>query len=186
MNRAFTAITQYLQGALLLKVGDQNQAIYGFIGNACNALSKYVDNNVVESLHISKTWRFGSEIAIVANTLLRCVKGKSRMDLIVGCGPPGRILNTEDFVLNELGGSQMAIICRSNIKVLWRSIWMMRINVKVEIICQDLNQYFKPFWQTSAKVERMISSLCCITNDTVEIELSRVRTELLPYFIKCI
>lgn len=56
----------------LVVVGDSHQAIYAF-RNAVNSLNKFSHR---DEFHLSKSFRFGSNIAHAANTILKSLKGE--------------------------------------------------------------------------------------------------------------
>lgn len=70
------------QSARLIMVGDPHQSIFGFRG-AVNAMERVQAD---ETLHLTRSFRFGSGIADIANMLLGRLKGESR--LLVGAGEP--------------------------------------------------------------------------------------------------
>ena len=70
----------------LLCIGDRHQSIYAFRG-AINAMETYSAMPNAKSLSLTKTWRFGEEIADVATTLLREFKGER--ESIKGMGTAG-------------------------------------------------------------------------------------------------
>lgn len=69
--------------AKMLLIGDRHQAIYGF-RKAHNAMELFSAMGATV-LKMPKTWRFGPDIANVANALLRHFKGETTS--IVGAGP---------------------------------------------------------------------------------------------------
>jgi hypothetical protein len=89
------------QSIPVIYVGDSNQAIYGFRG-ATDELNKV---QAAFDLPLTKSWRFGPEIAGMGNRFLQFSGAKHR---VVGGGPAGRIL--------EPGSMEMpdAVITRSN------------------------------------------------------------------------
>lgn len=68
---------QYEQGAKIILLGDAHQSIYEFNG-AVNAMSvdNLPDDGRVQVLPLTQSWRFGSNIAQIANLLLSELKGE--------------------------------------------------------------------------------------------------------------
>src|SRR3989344_1629329 len=72
--------------ARILCIGDRHQSIYGFRGSI-DAMTDFASMGGAEVLHLTKTWRFGQEIADLANILLNELKGEKTR--IIGAGTPG-------------------------------------------------------------------------------------------------
>ncbi|XP_076469328.1 F-box DNA helicase 1-like isoform X1 [Babylonia areolata] len=85
-------------------VGDQHQQIYAFRG-AVNAMEGLVAS---KTFYLTQSFRFGPEIAQVANTLLENLKNDTSRN-IVGHGTPGTING------DQVG--QLAVLCRTNYSV---------------------------------------------------------------------
>ncbi|XP_028410868.1 F-box DNA helicase 1-like [Dendronephthya gigantea] len=101
-------------------VGDPHQQIYGFRG-ATNSMSQ------VEATHVyylTQSFRFGSEIASVASSLLDILKGV-RSKNIVGVSKPG------SFHGEHVG--QIAIICRTNFSLFNNAVLVCTRNNKTRI-----------------------------------------------------
>jgi hypothetical protein len=73
------------QDVQVVMVGDSNQAIYGFRG-AIDELDKI---EASYDLPLTKSFRFGEEVASVGNRFLSTLKSKFR---IIGAGRPGEVL----------------------------------------------------------------------------------------------
>ena len=101
-------------------VGDPHQQIYGFRG-ATNAMAR------VEATHVyylTQSFRFGSEIASVASSLLDILKGV-RNKSIVGVSKPG------GFHGDHVG--QIAVICRTNFALFNNAVLTCTRNNKTRI-----------------------------------------------------
>ena len=96
------------QGIQKVYVGDENQAIYGFRG-AENQLENVSAPN---DLPLTKSWRFGPEIAGIGNRFLTLLGAKTRVE---GGGPSGTIVEPDsmqnaDAVLVRTNGGGLAAI----------------------------------------------------------------------------
>ena len=96
------------QGIQKVYVGDENQAIYGFRG-AENQLENVSAPN---DLPLTKSWRFGPEIAGIGNRFLTLLGAKTRVE---GGGPSGTIVEQDsmqnaDAVLVRTNGGGLAAI----------------------------------------------------------------------------
>lgn len=99
---------QLLKEKNLYVVGDENQSIYGF-RYANNAMSQFESMYVDKEVHVlDKTYRFGSEIARAANSIIE-LKGKQNFVRVVGSA------DRKDILVKKISNSQkMAIISRKN------------------------------------------------------------------------
>lgn len=86
-------------------VGDENQQIYGFRGSV-NALEKF---KVSRTFSLTQSFRFGAEIAYLANCYLQKAKKKTRK-ILVGT-------DKDSFVDGRKINGNLVIICRSNAQV---------------------------------------------------------------------
>ena len=100
------------QKVLKILVGDQHQQIYSFRG-AVNALDLVMESSLtsVRANHIlTQSFRFGADIAFLANSCLRGLVGSGGPDL-VGSSKP-------DFVAGSLtkgqGKGKTAVLRRTN------------------------------------------------------------------------
>lgn len=82
-NPVIVDVIRKQRSANMLLIGDRHQAIYGF-RKANNAMELFCDMGATV-LKIPKTWRFGPDIARVANALLFHFKNEDTE--IVGAGP---------------------------------------------------------------------------------------------------
>jgi hypothetical protein len=82
-------------------VGDENQAIYGFRGSE-NQLESV---EAPHDLPLTKSWRFGPQVAGMGNRFLKLLKARHRVE---GGGPAGEILERGEMTDPE------AILVRSN------------------------------------------------------------------------
>ncbi|XP_072178735.1 F-box DNA helicase 1-like [Diadema setosum] len=89
------------QNCAKILVGDPHQQIYSFRG-ATNAMAQVTATRIYR---LTESFRFGPEIAYVANCLLESLKNETKRT-IIGTGPPGHVLG------KSIG--QVATICRSN------------------------------------------------------------------------
>ncbi|XP_071504710.1 F-box DNA helicase 1-like [Diadema antillarum] len=89
------------QNCAKILVGDPHQQIYSFRG-ATNAMAQVTATRIYR---LTESFRFGPEIAYVANCLLESLKNETKRS-IIGTGPPGHVLG------QSIG--QVATICRSN------------------------------------------------------------------------
>ena len=99
-------ITQQMQhGTQLVFVGDADQSINGFMG-AVDALSELEKVDGVKSTVLNKSFRFGPEVAEVANNVLAWFSGAR----IEGAGKPSTIgeVSVPDAVLTRTNGTAMA------------------------------------------------------------------------------
>jgi len=90
------------QQTTIVAVGDSAQSIYGFRG-AINALDKF---SADERLHLTKSFRFGRGIALLASQLLSSFKGIDKP--IIGAGEPRNTRYSIDF------DKTLAVIARTN------------------------------------------------------------------------
>ena len=69
-------------------VGDSHQQIYNFTGatNVLDGISKRVQPELITHRRLARSFRFGKDIAHVANSILR-VKGKNESALVIGARP---------------------------------------------------------------------------------------------------
>lgn len=108
------------QKAQQIYVGDSHQQIYSFRG-AIDAMDKVPG----EELPLTKSWRFGPQIADWANQILLLL-GEQRM--VVGGGPEGRVLD---------GGGHSdsgAVLCRGNAGVVRETVMALNRGSKVAVV----------------------------------------------------
>mmetsp|Transcript_359 Transcript_359/g.399 ORF Transcript_359/g.399 Transcript_359/m.399 type:complete len:1047 (-) Transcript_359:284-3424(-) len=120
-----------------LLVGDQHQAIYSFLG-AENALdiSEYITPETkVRVFRLSKCFRFGPEVATIANGILTTMKGPQRQILVgsrstSGRGiftmTPSRALLATYHATNKSSNEKVACISRTNRGVIYEALGFVR------------------------------------------------------------
>jgi superfamily I DNA/RNA helicase len=120
--------------SLLVLVGDPSQAIYGFTG-ARDSMSRFEKSGVsYESLTLSESWRFGSDIAGAANTLLEQTERDMR---IVGRGPEGEVLH---HLSPEIHETPSVYVCRSNFDVIEAALEAVSNGMRVDTSSVDLSE----------------------------------------------
>ncbi len=92
------------QTAQLIAVGDESQAIYGWRG----AVDAMGDFPATQRTSLTKSFRFGPEVAAEANVFLNLLDAPIRVE---GAGPAGAV---EDFDIIEAD----AVLCRTNASVI--------------------------------------------------------------------
>lgn len=102
-------------------VGDGHQAIFGF-RLATNAMDKFQAD---ETLYLTKSFRFGQEIADVANFLLSTYKGETKE--IIGSSERGRI-----GVISPR--EPVAVVARGNATLFGEAISAMKAGKKVHFV----------------------------------------------------
>ena len=111
-NPATLEILNKARAPYRVSVGDNYQAIYAFRGSV-NALSALSAQEGARTISLTQTWRFGPEIAGMANRALR-VCGETAP--LVGSGPSGRLVEPKDIVsLGRDAPGTTAILTRGNI-----------------------------------------------------------------------
>lgn len=112
----------------LVVVGDTHQAIYGF-RNAINSLDKFSHR---DEFHLSKSFRFGSNIAYAANAILKALKGEQ----ITLTGSSVKDMIVDKFDKDE----RFTIISRTNAALFLRAIQAVDSNKKIHFIT-GFNKY---------------------------------------------
>lgn len=111
-NPATLAILNRAKAPFRVSVGDNYQAIYGFRGNV-NALAALSGQPGARTIALTQTWRFGPEIADMANRVLR-VCGETTP--LIGSGPSGRLVEPRDIInLGREAPGTTAVLTRGNI-----------------------------------------------------------------------
>lgn len=106
-------------GLPILAVGDPYQQIYSWRG-AENALQQLPG----KELYLTKSFRFGEDIATVARRILGSIPGGGPTQRLIGAGP-GNIENHE--------GPKGAVICRTNIGMLDEAINYLNKGYRVHV-----------------------------------------------------
>eukprot|EP00026_Physarum_polycephalum_P003322 Phypoly_transcript_03332.p1 GENE.Phypoly_transcript_03332~~Phypoly_transcript_03332.p1 ORF type:complete len:825 (+),score=123.95 Phypoly_transcript_03332:336-2477(+) len=99
-------LTAEVGSAGLIMVGDPHQQIYAFRG-AVDAMRRF-ETGTIRRLNLSQSFRFGAEIATLANVVLYTLKRERKA--IFGMGRPSSI-----FIHPEDAPATRTIICRSNL-----------------------------------------------------------------------
>jgi superfamily I DNA/RNA helicase len=106
----------------LVVVGDSHQAIYAF-RNAINSLNKFSHR---DEFHLSKSFRFGSNIAHAANTILKSLKGEQIK--LTGS-------SVEDAIVDKFEKDEkFTIISRTNSALFLKAIQSVDNNKKIHFV----------------------------------------------------
>ncbi len=112
----------------LVVVGDSHQAIYSF-KNAINSLAKF---NHEKEFHLSKSFRFGSNIAYAANAILKTLKGEK----ITLSGS-----DIEDKIITNFEKDEkFAIISRTNACLFLKAVQSVESGKKIHFVT-GFNKY---------------------------------------------
>jgi len=112
----------------LVVVGDNHQSIYAF-RNAINSLSKF---NHQKEFHLSKSFRFGANIAHATNAILKSLKGE-KIEL-TGSDIDDRLVDGFD------NHEKFAIIARTNACLFLKAVQAIEKNKKIHFIT-GFNKY---------------------------------------------
>jgi len=123
LNQVAEAIID-LQKTNKVFIGDVDQKIYGFRG-AINIFNKEVKNSV--SFSLSQSFRFGPEVATIANKVLINFKDKDILN-VVGTESIDSKINTFDY--NE----QYTLISRTNATLIDNAIKLVKEGRKIHIV----------------------------------------------------
>lgn len=105
------------RGARLVALGDEHQSIYHFTG-AINAGEALLAQAGAERFALTKTWRFGSNVADICNLLLGDLKGEEHA--IRGMGPTASSENQYLMLLSRTNASLYAeAFNRRGVGVYW-------------------------------------------------------------------
>ena len=151
MNPAMLDICLRQKGLKVI-VGDPNQQIYEWNG-AINGLEE-VENYcpVLETLRLTESFRFGTEVAFVATTVMNCLLPKNRPQLLLSSD---RVQDRLSYRGNpEVNPKKkMAILSRTNERM-WSEIFAMicepilrgedeRLKIMIKVGSMDLNRYLR-------------------------------------------
>lgn len=106
MQDIFELYTHYRRGGQIIYVGDEKQSIYGFRG-AVNAIERAEKSHIgIETLYLTKSFRFGQASAELANKILSLsarafpiIKGSKSFNTVVNC---------------HVDSTPFTVLCRTN------------------------------------------------------------------------
>lgn len=128
-----TRIIMAQQGKMqLVMCGDSSQSIYRFLG-CRDALAKFRKYQGVSTYTLSKTFRFGEQIASVANQILAQIAG-SDLRIIPDLSIPSRTATCSDgqaVVVDVHGAYPDAVICRTNLDLIETALHYLAQGTKV-------------------------------------------------------
>ncbi len=158
------------QSGLKLIVGDPYQQIYGFNG-AVNALKTQLENNedfeLVDTLRLTQSFRFGTEVAFVAslvkNLLLTDASEEPRSNFVLGSDNRPDSLAWEDEPM-QLQEEPAAILSRTNARLFDEMVTLVckkpkDERPKIAVIMGDLNYFLVCLAQLSFLKSGMIAEI---------------------------
>lgn len=122
------------QGAQQIYVGDTHQAIYGFRG-AIDAMEKVKGAEFA----LTKSWRFGPNIAAEANVILEMLGEKS--ELVGGGSTPGLVFDFDD----QEDVNYDAVLCRGNAGVIKETLDFIEDGRRVAVV-GGVDQAVRTLW----------------------------------------
>ena len=114
--------------------GDSSQSIYRFLG-CRDAMKGFKEQESVSPLTLSKTFRFGTAIAAVANQVLAQIDG-SDVRIVPDFSIPSEVHRApaDGYPCDENGNLVNAIICRSNSSLIVNSVRLLQEGKKVHCV----------------------------------------------------